>query len=322
MTVLNPNEQIYGTKQTAEFLDVNPRTIYRWIKSGQINYSRTGTGRYLFTRSEIDRKKQEKKYRNLDKIENVILSTIKSKKIAYLREMQISLEDLFIHEDITDFLTKLASEEKINTTIYDKNRWYYDNNITWEEVVDIALEKKDLLNTYDDHPRQFVKNGVVYDDYSEYFIEDALIKTGYTVVSKNAHYFDGKEYHKDLLSKRGRRRDLDYIAYLKSKDIYLGIQVKNRLEYPKMDDVYLLLDMCDSLDLYPVLICRVAHPNTHKLFNSLEGTLIQFKRYFLQPEFPRDKYAKINGLLRIPLGVYRRTPDFLFYRFMTLSQNI
>ena len=82
------------------------RTLYRWIEANEINYSRTGTGRYRFSESELNRVLKERKKRNLDRINEVVLNTVKSKKVAYLRELQITLED-FLLSDFRALIEKL-----------------------------------------------------------------------------------------------------------------------------------------------------------------------------------------------------------------------
>lgn len=322
MTRSAAEEITYSTTQTAEILEVTVRTIYRWIKKDKIYYFKTLTGRYRFQQSEINRILKERKIRNLDKINEYILRTLRRKRVAYLREMQVTLEDIFLHEDTYNALRNLYKKGDINSEKKDENRWFFPKHVSWEEIEVLALYKKELMEVYTKHPRNYTRRGVIYDDYSEMFIEDALIKTGYDVVSKNAHYFHGKEYHQEDRRRPGRKRDLDYIAYMKSKDNYLGIQIKNRLEYPRMDDIHLLLDMCNVLDLIPILVTRLSHPRIYAIFNTIRGEVIQTKRYFLQPPFPRDKYNEITKNLGIPLGVYNWVPDFLLSRFTELQEKL
>jgi excisionase family DNA binding protein len=316
------DEKEFSTSKTAEILDVSTRTIYRWITSGEIRYSRTATGRYRFPESELNRILEERKLRGLDKINDVIMRTVERKKVAYLRELQITLEDYFLHEDVTDACDNLADSGFLGTEFGEGNRWYFPKNVAWNQIEELANHKKQLMEIYINHPRNYNRRGVFYDDYSEMLVEDALIKTGYVVVSKNSHYFNGKEYHQTEQRRPGRKRDLDYIAYMKSKDIYIGIQIKNRLEYPRMDDVHLLLDICNTLDLIPVLVTRLSLPRIYSVFEAIRGEVIQTKRYFLQPPFPRDAFKEITSKLRVPLGVYQWVPDFLLSAFEKLKEKL
>jgi excisionase family DNA binding protein len=322
---LNENparEREFSTSQAAEILDVSTRTLYRWVENGEIQYARTGTGRYLFPESELKKILEERKRRGLDRINDVVVSTVRKKEVVYLRELQVSLEDLFTHEDVTDTCEMLLNSGALKTESWEGNRWYFPSTSEWTEVEGRAGEKKQLMDIYVNHPRDYTRRGVVYDDYSEMLVEDALIKTGYVVLSKNSHYFNGKEYHQEEERRPGRKRDLDYIAYLRSKDRYIGIQIKNRLEYPRMDDVHLLLDICRTLDLVPLLVTRLSHPRIYSVFSAVRGAVIQTKRYFLKPPFPRDAFEKITRELHIPLGVYQWVPEFLISDFEEVKAKL
>jgi hypothetical protein len=177
-----------------------------------------------------------------------------------------------------------------------------------------------LLDFYVGYPRNFTTRDTVYDDYSEFLVERALIHAGFVVVAKNAYYFNGNSYRQNLGA--GRPKDVDFIAHVRSKDKYLGIQIKNRLEYPKVGDVHELLDVCNTLNLQPVLVTRISHPRVYSLMNNVNGKIVIFMRYFLKPEFPRDKFDSIVNELGIPLGVYRRVPDFLVQKFEKLKAEL
>lgn len=84
----------FSTSQIAEMLDVSTRTLYRWVEDGNIQYVKTGTGRYQFPESELKRILADRKSRGLDRINDVVLQTVRKKQVVYLRELQVSLEDL------------------------------------------------------------------------------------------------------------------------------------------------------------------------------------------------------------------------------------
>lgn len=317
----NNEEIFYNTTQVAKILKVSRRTVYNWINEKEIPYYRQKNGRYRIPKSAIDKKLSEIKEKSKDKIREIILEIIYFKKVLYLREIQINLEDLFYQEKVTEMLDILVEEEEINTH-FDGNRWYFPKEIELDEVKDIIEYKRDLMETYINHPKVYRRRGVIYDDYSEMLVEDAFIKNDYKVVAKNTQYFNGKVYDVDAKIKPGRKRDLDYICYVKEKEYYLGVQIKNRLEYPKMNDVKLLLDLCHVLELIPMLITRISHPRIYDVFKPIKGEVIQFKRYFKQPPFPRDKYKQIENDLGIPIGVYKWVPDFLINQIKRKVENI
>jgi len=86
--------------------------------------------------------------------------------------------------------------------------------------------------------------------------------------------------------------------------------------------VHLLLDICNTLDLFPVLVTRLSHPRIYAIFKGIKGEVMQTKRYFLQPPFPHDRYEQITTELRIPLGVYQWVPNFLLRNFERLKEKL
>lgn len=112
----------FSTSQIAEMLDVSTRTLYRWVEDGNIQYVKTGTGRYQFPESELKRILADRKSRGLDRINDVVLQTVRKKQVVYLRELQVSLEDLFTHEDVTDACDRLADSGSLETESWGGNR--------------------------------------------------------------------------------------------------------------------------------------------------------------------------------------------------------
>jgi len=317
-----PREKTYTTGQAAKLIGVSFRTIKRWIDSGKISASKTPSGRYVVKESEIERIKEltSGELEKLADAKKEVLELVLRKKVAYLRELQVCLEYDYLHEDTVEASDVAVENGELKTESFQGNRWYFRNDLSWSDVEKIALEKKELLDFYVNYPRDFRQGDVLYDDYSEFLVERALIHAGYVVISKNAYYFNGIAYRQEVGP--GRPRDVDFVVYLHSKDKYLGLQIKNRLEYPKIDDMHEFLDICHTLHLLPVLITRISHPRVYSLMNNVGGKIVIFKRYFLKPEVPREIFDKIVNDLGIPLGVYRRVPDFLVQKFESLEAEL
>jgi hypothetical protein len=225
-----------------------------------------------------------------------------------------------LHENTYEALEVLAEKGDLKSASYKGNRWYFCGDENWAGVEDVAMQKKQMLDFYVSYPRNFKSGDTAYDDYSEYFVERALIHAGFVVVSKNAYYFNGNSCRQNTGA--GRPRDVDFVACVRSGNRYLGLQIKNRLEYPKVGDVHELLDICNTLNLLPVLVTRISHPRVYSIMENVGGKIIIFMRYFLKPEFPRKEYDFIVNELGIPLGVYRRVPDFLVQKFERLKAEL
>ena len=156
-------------------------------------------------------------------------------------------------------------------------------------------------------------------DYSEYLLEQALLTAGYTVVAKDTYYFNGIAYRPSQTA--GRPRDLDFIAKAPESDLFVGIQIKNKMEHPVFDEVSNLLEICRALHLAPILFGRIIHPSTFALLKNNHGRALPCKRYFLAPPFPRDKFDAIVNM-GIPLGVYQRCPQFMVDMLLKLKSEL
>ena len=320
--ILVAEEKSYSTGEAAKVIGVSFRTLQRWVYSGKINALKMPNGRYQIRESEVIRisESMRKEIEELNKIQGELVNIIKRKKVAYLRELQVCMEYNHLHENTYEALEVLAEKGDLQSVSYEGNRWYFCNDLNWKEIEPVAVRKKEMLDYYVSYPRNFKMGDTLYDDYSEYFVERALIHAGFVVISKNAYYFNGNSFRQNIGA--GRPRDVDFIACVRAKDEYLGIQIKNRLEYPKVEDVHELLDICNTLHILPVLVTRISHPRVYSLINNVGGKIIIFMRYFLKPEFPREKYDFILNELGIPLGVYRNVPDFLVQKFEKLKSEL
>lgn len=305
----------YSTSEAAKLLGVSFVTIKRWVYNGKIEAKKDQRGWWRIEEEEIGRIKAELLDRKKG-IPSNILSLMSLKKVAYLRELQVCFEEDFLHKDTYSALVKLAYDGKISTKSEFDNRWFYLNSLSWSDVEQAAKEKSELAKVYMTHPRRFEKDGTVYMDYSEYLVEQALIAASYVVISKDSYYFNGKTYRPSTSA--GRPKDLDFIAKVPQKEVFLGIQVKNKMQHPTLSEVVSLIDICTALQLKPILVGRIIHPGTYELLKDNGGRALKFIRYFLQPPFPRDKFSRIVDL-GIPLGVYQRVPDFLVNMFNSLA---
>jgi len=304
----------YTTGEAADILGVSFRTIKRWIYSGKISTVKTAGGHYRISKEEIERLLSQVK----DQFALDIINFVKERKVMSLREIQINLEDKYKHYQTPKKLRFLASNRKLNTRFEFGHRWYYPSDMSWSDVEGIAKEKHKLFNFLDKYDRRFEQNGINYMDYSEYLVEKALISAGYIVVAKDTYYFNGLVYL--VKEGPGRPPDLDFIALIPNKG-FVGIQVKNRKEYPKSDVVNTFIDLCVKLHLKPLLITRQAHPLTIDMIRRLGGWTVVFKQILLKPGFPKDKLYALRNL-GIKVAVYKWPPDYLVKSLITAADEI
>lgn len=309
----------YTTREAAEYLGISFRTVKRWIYKGKIRTRKSEGGWHLVPKSELKRLRKEIQVgrEKSSFLEGEILSILRERRIVYLRQIQVLLEDDYAHWDVTSKLGEMTPS-KVKTKTYREHRWYYDRRLQWREVERDADIITELIDIYDRHERRFEKAGITYLDYAEYLVERSMIEAGFKVVAKDTYYFHGVAY---TTPGPGRPADLDFIARLPDRDLYVGVQVKNRMEYPKGSDISQLIDICNTLHVRPVLVARMSHEMRNLPVIRNGGRVIIFKRCMLKPPFPKDKFQKINAL-GVPLGVYKWSPEFLISRFLELSKRI
>lgn len=302
---MTEEQEWFSTGEAAKKLGVSFRTIKRWIYSGKIQeYRKTIGGHYRIPKAEIERLLHEARDQHaLD-----ILNLIDKRKVVYLREVQVNLEKRYTHIETRDKLNFLIERGDLNTNFSLGRRWYFPKQFSWNDVEYKAREKLSLVETFVEYERSFEKNGIRYQDYSEYLVERALIIAGCTVVAKDTYYFNGRVV---LLSNgRGRPHDLDFIVETPQK-VYVGVQVKNRLEYPKYDNIRSFIELCQGLNLKPLLITRQAHPMTFDHLRRLGGWVVVTKQVLLKPGFPPNVLKALREQLGIPVAVYMRAPEYL-----------
>jgi len=155
--------QSYSTGEAARLLGISFRTLKRWIYSGKISAEKTPSGRYRISSEEIDRLRKEA----IDELASETIELVSKKRVAYLRELQVCLEDKYSHTDTYDKLKMLCSTGRLNT-ISQEGRWFFPVGVEWEDVVGLAQHKSELIKVYQDHPKRFELEGIVYADYSKY----------------------------------------------------------------------------------------------------------------------------------------------------------
>jgi hypothetical protein len=251
-------------------------------------------------------------------IDQSIIESINLKHIAYSRELQLFYEDQFSHWSTYNALKKLVDRKLVATNKEWHHRWFYPRLSRWAQVRDEARTKVNMVNVYSRHDNSYHHQGIRYDDYSEFLVEQALVAGGLTIEARQAREYRGRTaVVRDVGA--GRPPDLDFIASV--ADHTLGVQVKNRLDYPEAQSVRDFLSICQQLQLTPLLVVRMAPENLIAQVTDVGGRIIVFKRWLLRPPFPRDTFKQMLSI-GIPVAVYTRVPDFLVTRAKELRNSL
>jgi len=138
-------KELYTTGEAAKILGVSFRTIKRWIYSGKISATKTVGGHYRISKEVISRLQSEVE----DQFAIDIITFIDQKRIAYFREIQLNMEDRYMHYETRDKLEWLVRQRKINTKYEFGRRWYFPINAYWEAVKDMAEKKLNLIENFE-----------------------------------------------------------------------------------------------------------------------------------------------------------------------------
>jgi Domain of unknown function (DUF4062) len=254
---------------------------------------------------------------NTPLLESTLLSIITQRGAAYLRELQVNLEDHYVHWQTFNLLRRLVESGTVNSRMYKGLRWYYQDR--WQNLASRVESKAALVGTYAHFDNRFNANGVAYDDYSEFLLDEAFQAAGFEVLQRNVT----SPRSEDVAQRtRGRPRDIDFLVLEPNSGVRLGVQLKNRLDYPKKDTVLSFLNQCSSLSVSPLFVTRMAPENLLAIIQKSGGFLLVYKRWLLRPGFPRESFQHIVRELGLPLGVYQRTPDFLIVRLQELKNRL
>jgi len=253
-----------------------------------------------------------------NKIVEDIVEEVRKREVVYQRELQVYLEDKYPHWDVYNKLRELENIT-LKAKVYRGRKWYWLAEKDWSEIKQTVNTVANYFDTYEKHPRKYVYQDIHYADYAEFLVERALIKAGYVVVAKDAYYFNGKIY---IRPGPGRPADLDFIAYVPEKDVFFGVEVKNKLRYPKQEEIDLFLDICQTLEIRPLLVTRMAHEMYIKKVIGKDGRVVVFKQLLLQPPFPEDVFEALRNKRGFPIAVYTKVPDFLVKRFTRIKDTL
>lgn len=308
------NEPEFDLGEAARKIGISVPTIKRWIYRGIIKSEKNQYNHHRIKQSEVIRVRKKSK----KPIGKRIIKILETQKVAYTRQIKIALETAFSHQETSYKLKQLVKDGKVmELTVKNTNgfpfSWYYLPRIDKSEAKSLVKDKMKILKTYYDYIqdnkfRDPADNSERYDDYSEFLVEKCLNEAGFIVLKRNTYRFRGKIVRSN--NGQGDSKDLDFIVLKPAGQVFIGVQVKNQLDSPTEKDVKQLLDLCDGLDLKPMLISRVCEPRFFLKIKAKGGRIIVFKRQFLRPEVPRDFFDRMNEM-GIPIGVYRRPPVYL-----------
>jgi hypothetical protein len=143
-------EKLYTSEETAEILGVNPRTLYRYLKKGDIQAeTKTKSGTFRFTRTQIY------KYLYPDKYSQIIelLKSKEKSKYVYLDHSQVSNKKQTTEHLPVTKKQPVAMDSIINQNPQpSNNKQNQPSGFTASEHLDLDKQNLNSSNSYSNHP--------------------------------------------------------------------------------------------------------------------------------------------------------------------------
>src|SRR5207302_5837607 len=166
---LLPNES--REKQLQDFIDLDVK--------GRVTYEPFSTPIGLQTKVELslgtliphEFSVPVKHRSGLSLLDQTLIEALDTKSVAFSRELQVSFEGQFSHWAVYNSLKKLTDRGLVHDTYASGIRWYYPRETKWASVMDSVKEKANMVNTYAHHDNRYWSDGIQYDDYSEFLVE-------------------------------------------------------------------------------------------------------------------------------------------------------
>lgn len=218
-------------------------------------------------------------------------------EVFYERQLQVIWEKKFFHWITADALHELLAERKVESEIiplYDQVRirfYWSPSNRYWKRK---AARIKDLVLQYSDN-NFLTALGI----HGETMFDVALPRVGFMPVAINAREYRGRAWSKTS-------HTLDRI--LLRDQIAYGVEVKNTLDYIPHDELKTKLEMCETLQLRPLFIMRMAPKNYIWEVAQLGGFTLIFQ-YRLYPHGYKELAKQVKSELGLPVDCPKAISD-------------
>lgn len=234
------------------------------------------------------------------KAKAMIPKMLEEKGFMMRKSVQVALEKHDIYHTITRHAIEDLEGDQLRTAKYPKRGnypiWVYRENLRLNDIKDkINDEYLPVLHNFSQASSQIGK------EHAEAIVEDALIKAGFTLVSRRdeTKYFNGKEYDGN--------NNLDFIAL--NNSAFYGLEVKNKIPPLGFEKILDKKAVADFHDIQFVLVSRNSERNGFRLFNK-GGLHVDYRFYIWSSKFSQiAKRAKEK--LRYPLKCVSSAPRSL-----------
>ncbi len=187
--------------------------------------------------------------------------------------IQIALERKYAPGQVKNTLNILEENGTLQSKKYHIEqvgdaKFYFSSKLSKENISSIDAKIKKSAQWISKYSR--IKTIKMLRDHLHYLVKAELRTQGFEIITeKHVRRFKEKEWTRS-------RHTLDILAVHKTKELPIGVEIKNMLTPISKAEIMLKLEMCEKLGIYPIFACRYQEYHRKEIENS-SGFLWQFK---------------------------------------------
>lgn len=229
-------------------------------------------------------------------------------EVFYLKQIQVIFEKKFFHWITASVINELTidgilrnektplSEEMEEIRVrfmFNKSLRYYKRKI--EKSLEIIREYS--------NPDISIASGRL----AEILFLNGFLKRNFKFQGENINKYKGKEWTET-------EHNLDFI--IEKDNIVYGCEVKNKFEYIDGDELDIKVDICEELEIKPLIVMRDS-PKSYNYERIIQrGGFALLYKYKIFPLDQKKLVKKIKKYLNLPVVCYRAIPQGDIERFI------
>jgi hypothetical protein len=221
----------------------------------------------------------------------------------FMKQLEVGLEKTYFHWVTVNAINQLLEgelrAEKYPLTQDTQIKFVFHRKLRYHRRV--AARKLKIVQEY-----SAPKMTRAYGKQAEVLFFTAFMDKGFRSYGRNTNEYNGKKWTKTA-------EDLDFI--IGTQGTVYGVEVKNRFDYIRAEELNSKLNMCDYLGIKPLFIMRYAPKTYIHRINKRGGFALLFKTQIYPLGFER-LVERINGELGLPVVCTGAIPESTMQRFM------
>ena len=227
-------------------------------------------------------------------------------EVFYLKQTQVINEKKFYHWITAKAINELESIDEVlrseERTLIGKTRvkFFFNKNLRYyKRKINRNLE---IIREYS-NPDISVASGRL----AEVLFLNGFMKKNFIFRGENINKYKGKRWTET-------KHNLDFI--IEKDDITYGCEVKNKFEYIDRDELDLKVDICEELEVKPLIIMRQS-PQSYNWERIIQkGGYAMIFEYKILSLDQKKLVNKIRKYLSLPVDCPRAIPDGIIERFI------